>query len=1213
MWCKIFLSLLLFSWMFCFSQSKPHGPIVPSPNAASLGIYGEIPVSLYTGLPSIEVPVYTIQERGFEFPITMSYHAQGFRPESHPSWVGSNWSLRFGGVITRKLHGFPDEWKSDAHYYYGYYHLPNRLNNINWSSNDTILNMKDPGLQTRLDREPDVFEFSIPGASGRFFLDHTGKWRVQCDKNIKVIFNNTDLINPYFNNDLSANWSPKVFSKFTILDDHGVKYIFGSSTASTAAIEYSSSITAPDFQYRVWLIASSWYLQKIELPGNIGYISIDYVRGPFQSNFQYQEGQNRYFIQPCNPGSTSASNYDVKGISGSIISPVYATRITTSSGIVVDFNTSKSNELTYPSSTYMEVLRDADNNIPSPGSIPPRYFSFLNAYYHAPYYAAARTFPNGINNTCFVWFKLDSLTVSTHDITNSSVKLPFQRVRFNYRENSSERLKLLSMDFRGNNTAGDPKTYSFNYTSFSTNAYLANLTDHWGFSNGILLQQSSAGWYYWLTGSVLMRRQPSFTWCSNETLLEIIYPTGGKTKFEYEVNKYGKCLIDSRQYASPLSGEAGGLRVKRILNIDPLGKTSSREYYYVYNYTNTATISSLPSSGVLDKIPRYNYSVNTGSGNLSIYSSNSIVPLSSNSGLFISYSEVVEKYQDGSYRVFNFTNHDNGYIDHSPVNNTTPYELGVPYRSTDFERGKPVFEKLYSSNNTLVQMTENTYMRINPAADSNFSRALRKEFGGYCISLIVSNPDDSYKILSSVGFQVPEYCGTVINPLSFYPGYTTGTAYGHYAYKFVMEKTRTTIYPLNSADNIPLIRETIFQYDAWGNIIRTTDVDSKGAAIHKNIKYPHHFPGTAIYDSMVNRSMTGIPVETDRYNGTTFLESEKTEFDFFNSSILIKPKYIRKKTGTNPVYTIARFNIYDQNGNIREVESGDGIKTAYVWSHFNSKLVDMAVGVTDAAVQSLINPAIIANPWGEQQLSDEIDKVRNLSTAYVTTYLYDPNTGLNLKKIKDPNGKTLYYEYDHLGRLLVARDNDQKILKKYEYRYQQEFTYPYRNTVQSAVFQSTITCPPGYAAGGVLYTVPADKYGSFISIPDANAAAISEMNANGIANANALATCSPVYSFAPCCSWGSPFYNFSREGSSINFSFIIFRQGSPPMWANENQVANLTGLLFVPTTNRTISVTNSGRTWNVRFKTNGQVSIQLVSGSPPLSSVSLNFSGSYLY
>lgn len=30
----------------------------PSPNAAALGHYGDVPVSLYTGLPSITVPLY---------------------------------------------------------------------------------------------------------------------------------------------------------------------------------------------------------------------------------------------------------------------------------------------------------------------------------------------------------------------------------------------------------------------------------------------------------------------------------------------------------------------------------------------------------------------------------------------------------------------------------------------------------------------------------------------------------------------------------------------------------------------------------------------------------------------------------------------------------------------------------------------------------------------------------------------------------------------------------------------------------------------------------------------------------------------------------------------------------------------------------------------------------------------------------------------------
>ncbi len=99
----------------------------------------------------------------------------------------------------------------------------------------------------------------------------------------------------------------------------------------------------------MWLIATSWYLQKVELPSGTGYININYERGPFQSNFQYHEAQNRFFIEPCNPGAKSVSNFEVKGINGFITSPVYPTGLTTSSGVSVDFKFSKSNELAYPS------------------------------------------------------------------------------------------------------------------------------------------------------------------------------------------------------------------------------------------------------------------------------------------------------------------------------------------------------------------------------------------------------------------------------------------------------------------------------------------------------------------------------------------------------------------------------------------------------------------------------------------------------------------------------------------------------------------------------------------------------------------------------------------------------------------------------------------------------------------------------------------------
>jgi len=58
-------SLFFLSVKFCSGQditSQQQQKILPpSPDAAALGKYGNIPVSTYTGVPNIEVPVYTIK------------------------------------------------------------------------------------------------------------------------------------------------------------------------------------------------------------------------------------------------------------------------------------------------------------------------------------------------------------------------------------------------------------------------------------------------------------------------------------------------------------------------------------------------------------------------------------------------------------------------------------------------------------------------------------------------------------------------------------------------------------------------------------------------------------------------------------------------------------------------------------------------------------------------------------------------------------------------------------------------------------------------------------------------------------------------------------------------------------------------------------------------------------------------------------------------
>lgn len=74
-----------------------------SPNANSIMKYGDIPVNLSNGIPSIEIPVFTLNEKDLSMPIKLSYHASGIKVDEAAGWVGLGWSLSAGGTITREV------------------------------------------------------------------------------------------------------------------------------------------------------------------------------------------------------------------------------------------------------------------------------------------------------------------------------------------------------------------------------------------------------------------------------------------------------------------------------------------------------------------------------------------------------------------------------------------------------------------------------------------------------------------------------------------------------------------------------------------------------------------------------------------------------------------------------------------------------------------------------------------------------------------------------------------------------------------------------------------------------------------------------------------------------------------------------------------------------------------------------------------------------
>jgi YD repeat-containing protein len=85
------------------SRSNPTvalSQIIPaSPKASAMTKYGDYPVSLYTGLVDITVPIYTIKVKDIEVPIEFKYHASGIKYDDISLEVGLGWSLIAGGVI----------------------------------------------------------------------------------------------------------------------------------------------------------------------------------------------------------------------------------------------------------------------------------------------------------------------------------------------------------------------------------------------------------------------------------------------------------------------------------------------------------------------------------------------------------------------------------------------------------------------------------------------------------------------------------------------------------------------------------------------------------------------------------------------------------------------------------------------------------------------------------------------------------------------------------------------------------------------------------------------------------------------------------------------------------------------------------------------------------------------------------------------------------
>lgn len=231
--------------------------VPPSPEAFMFTEYGKNGINEFKGKLNSSVPIYDYAAGQLKTAISLGYSGAGVKVEDMATWVGINWNLTAGGVITRQIKDGADE---------GWIDRP-IINEAHMKANADSLCAPDSQYYwlmayhgSSYNTEVDIFNFSFDGYSGSFYLDgNFNPVYIQNESELKIEIIGTGSTNKdKFRNDYA----------FMITTSTGVKYYFGGSVTETTRVVSGGPSMDTDG-------VTSFYLYKIEHPLN-GTILFEY-------------------------------------------------------------------------------------------------------------------------------------------------------------------------------------------------------------------------------------------------------------------------------------------------------------------------------------------------------------------------------------------------------------------------------------------------------------------------------------------------------------------------------------------------------------------------------------------------------------------------------------------------------------------------------------------------------------------------------------------------------------------------------------------------------------------------------------------------------------------------------------------------------------------------------------------------------------------------
>ena len=932
--------------------------VIPqSPQAAAFARYGEYPVSMATGVPQIDIPLYEIKMGDIRLPISISYHASGIKVEDVATPVGLGWALNTGGVITRSINGCVDE--------LGY--TNNKVKSVQQVKELMAKSQYDDSWKrwckylSGEDTQSDRYIYNFNGKTGVFRYNS---------------LNNAILTIPY---------TPLVIETtsqgFKIKDTDGLIYYFEATECSTpSSLAY----------------VTAWYVTKIEsqLTGN-------------SINFKYKPG----------------SNYN-EDITNQTVSRGRAWHMELVAGLAGDYYTMVEDpfcqsclENIRTMMSYRPVLLDEitwGNN-----KIKLNYTTDRKDKYKD---------------------RLNSININAGSVTMKTIVFD-NNVYFG--DNARNyRMKLNSVEIKGENNASSGEKYQFSYNTVALPDYnnfqqtVLNIRcreDYWGYYTGKSSNNFIPKEYCELSSNFSADRNPDETYMKAGILTGISYPTGGTTTFEYEANRAARAY-DYRTIESPV----GGLRVKSITS-----KTNNEEIKKSYEYfghanemirSNMFQYDQMKFYSGYGAIPVAQYYIKT--DNWRINTSSPLYSITGRSSSPVFYDSVA---------VYTGTANANTgktiykFIDYHGV--ASGYEYNVPnnvdskdiprfwssYYNYDLGLSNPLLESEdiyeFSGNKyTLKRQVKNNYSIVNKG---NFTCGVLL---GLRDMWIHEGVDRTYEYPPS------------IDPRLYFP-YTSMQDF----YKFdlvyydleadrsffLLSSTVTTDY--NSNGNT--VNTVSYAYDT--NLrtlspIKTTIVNSDGKSQIESITYPFNLT-TAPYVEMVQNNVVDPVIKRTRQNT--------------NASISIQNNY--RKNGslyvvdnvqsglTNSLETRITYPNYDIRSNPLYILKDNADKVVYLWGYNYQYPIAEIKGAAYSDVTGKISESSLNTIAAKSEpAAADWTTINNLRTqlpnALVTTYTYKPLVGI--QTMTDPRGVVTKYDYDSFGRLIKVTQAD-RVIESYEYHY----------------------------------------------------------------------------------------------------------------------------------------------------------------------------------